>query len=59
MRKFGSTGHVYFVGTSQELVLIELKFCKADFEGIRMNILQLGKLSLEVNQGGGGLHLNI
>ena len=47
MRKFGSTGHVYFVGTSQELVLIELKFCKAGFEGIRMNIFQLRKLSLE------------
>ena len=31
MRIFGSTGHVYFVGTSQELVLIELKLCKAGF----------------------------
>ena len=59
MRKFGSTGHVYFVGTSQELVLIELKFCKAGFEEIRMNILQLGKLSLEVTKEEVDFHLEI
>ena len=57
MKNFGSTGHVYVVGTSWKLVPLELKLCKVGFERMRMNTLQLRRLSLEGIQGGGGFPL--
>ena len=57
MKIFGKTGHGYFVGTSWKLVPLELKLCKAGFERMRMNNLQLRRLSLEGIQGGGGFPL--
>ena len=47
MKNFGSTGHVYVVGTSWKLVPIELNFVWPVLEGIRTSFWQLRRLSLE------------